>query len=190
MGLFTAPIDALERLLGHSPHPAVIGLPLGAFAVSNICDGLCLATGEKAYDDAARISLGIGLAGAPIAAVTGLRDYSLIPSDREPNHRIATAHAIGNAALGTLMGASYILRLMDKGRGRQACLSARMLSLTGGALSLYTAWLGGRLVEELGEAVQPVMGGRAEEDQYDSAWGRERLGPGTPLGQPPQASVE
>ncbi len=187
MGLFTSAIDMMEKVLGHSPHPAVVGLPIGAFAVSNICDGLSLATGDSAYDDAARISLGIGLVGAAAAGVTGLRDYSFIPPDREPNHQIATTHALGNATAGTLMAASYILRLREHERGRQACLPSRVLALSGGALSLYTAWLGGKLVEEQGEAVQPVMEGWSDEDE-DSARGRDRLDPGTPLGQSSPAS--
>lgn len=186
MGLFTSAIDALEQLLGHSPHPAVVGLPIGAFAVSNICDSLSLATGERGYDEAARISLGIGLAGAAAAGVTGLRDYSFIPPDREPNHQIATTHALGNATAGTLMAASYILRLRDHHEGRQAGLPSRVLALSGGALSLYTAWLGGKLVEELGESVQPVMDQWSEEE---NATGRERLNPNAPLGLPAEAST-
>jgi hypothetical protein len=34
---------------------------------------------------------------------------------------------------------------------------ARVLGLAGSGLMLYTAWLGGKLVEELGEGVKPVM---------------------------------
>ena len=57
-------IDKLEDLIGHSPHPAIVAVPLGAWTVSNVCDGLGLATGEEAFDDAARISMAIGLVGA------------------------------------------------------------------------------------------------------------------------------
>ena len=40
MDPITKAIDKTEELLGHSPHPAIVALPLGAFAVSNVCDGL------------------------------------------------------------------------------------------------------------------------------------------------------
>jgi uncharacterized membrane protein len=68
-------IDKPEELLGHSPHPAIVAIPLGAWTVSNVCDGLAMTTGEGAFDDAARISMAIGLIGAAGVAVTGLRDY-------------------------------------------------------------------------------------------------------------------
>ncbi len=107
-------IDKTEELLGHSPHPAIVAVPLGAWTVSNVCDGLALATGERAYDDAARISMAVGLVGAAGAAVTGLRDYSFIPKDR-PSHEVATTHGLGNALATSLMTASFILRLSDHG---------------------------------------------------------------------------
>jgi hypothetical protein len=53
------------------------------------------------------------------------------------------------------------------------------LGFAGGALSLYTAWLGGVLVEEYGESVKPVMG---ETDDEDERRGRERLASDSPLG--------
>jgi len=196
----TRMIDETEEFLGHSPHPAIVMLPLGAWAVSNICDALGLATGERRYDEMARVSMAIGLVGAAGAALTGVRDYGKIPPDRQPNHEIATAHGLGNAVIGTLMATSYVLRDRDRAAGRRPGLAARMLALTGGGLSLYTAWLGGKLVEELGEAVHPVMDrdrdrrdewpGPEFEDRPDEALpvhahdtrGRERLSPESPLG--------
>jgi uncharacterized membrane protein len=176
----TGLVDKAEELLGHSPHPAIVALPIGAWSVSNACDALALATGNERYDDAARVSMAIGLIGAAGAVVTGLRDYSDIPKER-PSHDVATTHALGNAIVGTLFAASYILRVRDHGEGRRPTLLARTLALAGGALSLYTAWLGGVLVEEYGESVQPVM------DQWDdevgvTARGRERLSSAAPLG--------
>ena len=47
----TGLIDRAEDLLGHSPHPAVIAVPLGAWTVSCVCDGLALLTGDRQYDD-------------------------------------------------------------------------------------------------------------------------------------------
>ena len=131
-------------------------MPLGSWALSNIADGLALATGDDRYDDAARLGLGVGLAGAAVAVVTGLRDYAKIDRDR-PSHEVATRHALGNAVVASLMTASFVLRVRDEAAGRRSGLAARMLSLAGGGLSLYTAWLGGVLVENLGEAVKPVM---------------------------------
>jgi uncharacterized membrane protein len=63
-------IDKTEELLGHSPHPAIVALPIGAWAVSNICDTIGMLSGDDRFDDVARISMAIGLAGAAGAAVT------------------------------------------------------------------------------------------------------------------------
>ncbi len=172
----TTLLDNTEDLIGHSPHPAVVALPVGAWTVSNLCDGLALATGDDRYDHAAQVSMAIGLAGAAVSAITGLRDYAAIPKDR-PSHEVATTHAVGNAVVGTLFATSYILRLRDRADGQRPSMLARTLSLAGGALTLYTAWLGGVLVEEYGESVQPVM-----EHQDGEPHGRDRLEPHAPLG--------
>lgn len=191
MDPITAAIDKTEEILGHSPHPAIVSLPLGAFAVSNVCDVLGGVTGGERFDDAARLSMGIGLVGAAGAMLTGIRDYGYIPADREPNHSIATTHGLGNAVVGTLFFTSYILRSRDHAAGRRTGSMARLLGLTGGALSLYTAWLGGKLVEEYGEAVKPVMDqaqGREESSRHHiegeghHGHGRDRLASTAPLG--------
>jgi len=175
----TSLLDRTEEALGHSPHPAIVALPLGAWAVSNISDSLALATGDDRYDDVARVSMGIGLVGAAAAAVTGIRDYGFIPEER-PSHDVATTHALGNTVVGTLFATSFILRLRDRQAGRPTSLLARTLALAGGGLSLYTAWLGGKLVEEYGEAVKPVMDKMSDDESENR--GRERLAADSPLG--------
>lgn len=180
----TTAIDKTEELLGHSPHPAIVSVPIGAWVVSNVCDVMALTSGNDRYDDAARVSMGIGLAAAAGAVVTGIRDYSFIPKER-PSHDVATTHALGNALVGTLFATSFVLRIQDHQAGRRASLLARSLALAAGGLSLYTAWLGGKLVEEYGEAVQPVMDQKEHDERHhedDSAHGRERLNPASPLG--------
>jgi len=169
-------IDKAEEVIGHSPHPAVVALPVGAWAVSNVCDTLGLLSGDDRFDDAARISMAVGLAGAAGAVVTGLRDYSFIPKER-PSHDVATAHGLGNAVVGSLFAASYILRTREYAAGRKTGLASRLLGLAGGGLALYTAWLGGVLVQEYGEAVKPVM-----DAEDDALHGRARLSHEAPLG--------
>ena len=161
-------VDKAEELLGHSPHPAIVSVPLGAFVVSNVCDGVALLTGTDDYDKAASISMAVGLVGAAGAVVTGLRDYGYIPPDRHPNKDVATTHGLGNAVVGSLFVASYVLRTRDQAEGRRTSAAARLLALAGGALSMYTAWLGGKLVQEYGEAVKPVM----ERQQHEEGRGR------------------
>jgi uncharacterized membrane protein len=172
MDPITGTIDKIEQAIGHSPHTAIIALPLGAWAVSNVADGLYLTTGNKAFDDAANVSMAVGLVGAAGSVLTGLRDYGYIPPHREPNHSIATTHALGNAAVGSLFVSSYILRVRDRAAGRRSGALPRLLSFAGGALSLYTAWLGGKLVSEYGEAVKPLQDQQKEADRkrLQSQW--------------------
>jgi hypothetical protein len=66
-GAITGLVDKAEELLGHSPHPAIVALPIGAWSVSNVCDALALATGNERYDDAARVSMAIGLIGVSVS---------------------------------------------------------------------------------------------------------------------------
>ena len=173
-------IDKVHEWIGHSPHPAVVALPLGCWAFSNACDSLGLLTGNRTYDDAARLSMGAGLIGAAVAAVTGLRDYAKIPEDR-PSHKVATTHALGNSVAGSLFVASYLMRSLDHQAGRRPSLGARALALAGGGLTAYTAWLGGVLVENYGEGVEPMM---------HQARGRGRLDPDSPLGAHAEDSAE
>lgn len=184
MNPISAVIEKTEDLLGHSPHPAIVALPLGAWTFSNVCDGLAMLTGEQKYDDAARLSMAVGLIGAAGAVVTGIQDYSKIPVDR-PSHEVATTHALGNSVVGSLFVASYVMRLRDYQAGRRPSLAARMLALAGGGLSMWTGWLGGKLVEEMGEGVKPAMEqmSRHEHDHArEEVHGRERLDPASPLG--------
>lgn len=157
-------VDSLETLLGHSPHPAIVAVPIGAWTVSNVCDVLGLVTGARTYDHAAQISMGIGLLGAAGAAITGYRDYTAIPEAR-PSHETATRHAVGNAVAGTLFLASYLLRQRTARGDCDTPALARFLGLAGGGLMLYTSWLGGKLVQEQGEAVKPVMDRLSQQEQ-------------------------
>jgi uncharacterized membrane protein len=161
MNPITRSIDAIEKTIGHSPHPAIVNVPIGAFVASNVSDGLYMLTGNEGYDDAAQVSMAVGLVGAAGAALTGLRDYGYIPQDRQPSHDVATTHGLGNAVVGTLFLTSFIMRTRDRAAGYRAGFVPRLLALTGGALAMYTAWLGGKLVQQYGEAVKPVMAAQA-----------------------------
>jgi uncharacterized membrane protein len=171
-------LDQIEETLGHSPHPAIVAVPLGGWTVSAICDALGLATGRPAYDDAARLSMGIGLVGAAGAILTGLHDYSYIPRDR-PTHDIATSHATCMAIATTLFGASFVLRERPHQTGSGPGWTARALALSGLGAALYGAYLGGVLVEEYGEAVKPVIRQqKKEKEELDREKAREQVAAG------------
>ena len=70
-----------------------------------------------------------------------------------------------------MFAASYVLRVRDHKAGERTSLLARVLGIAGGGLSLYTAWLGGVLVEEHGEGVKPVMERMESDDELSEAGG-------------------
>jgi uncharacterized membrane protein len=150
-------IDKVEEFIGHSPHPAIVAVPIGAWLTSSIADGFAITTKRAAYDDAARISMAVGLVGAVGAAATGLHDYSYIPEDRQPSRGIATRHGWGNGIATSLFLASYILRRRASKANERPSNLARFLGLAGSGTVAYTGWLGGKLVEEQGEAVKPII---------------------------------
>lgn len=150
-------IDKVEEFIGHSPHPAIVAVPIGAWLTSSIADGFAITTKQAAYEDAARISMAVGLVGAVGAAATGLHDYSYIPKDRQPSRGIATRHGWGNGVATALFLTSYILRLRASKAKERPSILARLLGLAGSGTVAYTGWLGGKLVEEQGEAVKPII---------------------------------
>src|SRR4051812_10485441 len=60
--------------LGHPLHPALTDVPLGAWTVAAILDGLEIARGGRKTRARADSAIKIGLAGALAAAVAGLTD--------------------------------------------------------------------------------------------------------------------
>jgi hypothetical protein len=78
------------------------------------------------------------------------------------------------------------MRVRDHAEGKPASVASRVLAIAGGGLSLWTAWLGGKLVEEMGEAVKPAME-HMSRHEHGSDHGRDRLDPGSPLGKPEEA---
>ena len=63
------------------------------------------------------MAIGLVLGAAGGGGASRRARYGYIPTDRQPNHAIATTHGLGNAAVvGSLFVTSYILRSRDDGR--------------------------------------------------------------------------
>ena len=157
MGPVMKAVEKVEEFIGHSPHPAIVAIPIGAWLTSSVADGFAIATKKTVYDDAARISMAVGLVGAVGAIITGLHDYGYIPKDREPSRSIATRHGWGNAVATSLFLTSYVLRARASQAKQKPSIFSRLLGLAGSGTVAYTGWLGGKLVEEQGEAVKPII---------------------------------
>lgn len=127
--------------LGHPLHPVMTDVPIGAWTVAlvlDIMDASCDSSREnEKLARGAKIAVGVGLAGAAGAAITGLTDWS--DTDGRPR-RIGLLHGLLNVTATVLYTASLLKR------GRRSGTAARALAYTGFALVCASAWLGGDLV--------------------------------------------
>jgi uncharacterized membrane protein len=139
---------------GHPFHPLVVPLPIGAFVSSLIFDILTRtrAGGLPYLVDGAFWLLGVGLAGALVAAVPGVADLQTIRRGT-PAFATARAHLSLNAAAAVLFAIGYAWRAgdhvaLDKTRWGQLALSAAAV-----VFLLAAMWLGSSLTYRHGVRV-------------------------------------
>ncbi len=127
--------------LGHPLHPALIDVPLGAWTLAAIFDGLEVARGrDKAR--AADTAIKIGLIGAVAAALAGLTDWSETDGRAK---RIGMTHGVMNLAATGLYVTSLLLRRKSRSKG----IGVSMMAY---AVAASSAFLGGHLTygEQIG----------------------------------------
>ena len=123
--------------LGHPLHPVFTDLPLGAWTTGLVLDVVAARTNDPAMARAADVAIGVGLAGAAGAAVTGLTDWS---ETSGLARRSGLVHGLLNIAATSLYAAAYVLRKRGSRSSGQSC------ALAGYSIALGAAWLGGDLV--------------------------------------------
>lgn len=124
--------------LGHPLHPLLVAVPIGSWAAASYLD----ATGGDA--DTARRLVGLGIAGAIPAAVTGSNDWL---STAGGERRVGLVHAaLNDLALGMYIGSWRSRRRGNRGKGA-------VLAALGFAISGTAGWLGGHLAYALGVGV-------------------------------------
>jgi nitrite reductase/ring-hydroxylating ferredoxin subunit/uncharacterized membrane protein len=121
--------------LGHPLHPVFTDIPIGAWTTALALDAA--AGRDSGMRRAATFAMGVGLAGALGAAVTGLTDWS--ETDGEPR-RAGLIHGLLNLTATTLFASAFALRRQDSHDGGRTCAWA------GYAIALGAAYLGGDLV--------------------------------------------
>lgn len=125
--------------LGEPLHAVLTDLPVGAWTAAMVFDVLDWALDQPQFALAADASIGIGLAGAAGAAVTGITDWSDVDP---PARRLGLVHGLLNLGATTLFATSLVLRR------RKHRKSGRAISALGYAVMGYAAHLGGKLVYE------------------------------------------
>jgi nitrite reductase/ring-hydroxylating ferredoxin subunit/uncharacterized membrane protein len=123
--------------LGHSLHPALVGIPIGAWTTAFVLDIAEETTGDRSFRRGADLAVATGLVGAAGSAITGLTDWKDVDG---PPRRTGMVHALINIAATVCYAASAVQRRRHR-RG-----SGRALAYAGFGLSMTAAWFGGHLV--------------------------------------------
>ena len=125
--------------LGEPLHVVLTDIPIGAWTVALVFDGLDLMSNKREFALAADASIGIGLVGAIGAAVTGVTDWQDVDA---PARRLGMIHGLLNVSATALFVTSLVLR---KKKSRN---SGRVFAVLGYAVMSVAAHLGGKMVYE------------------------------------------
>jgi uncharacterized membrane protein len=142
-------MDAKAKLFEHPVHQMLIVFPLGLLGMSVVFDVVYMATDDAVFSTVAFWMLVAGLVGGFLAAPFGFIDFLAIPA-RTRAKRVGALHGGGNLIVTLLFLASAIIRGDDTAVPPSA---AYVCSFAGFLLALFTAWLGGELVDRLGIGV-------------------------------------
>jgi uncharacterized membrane protein len=142
-------MESRAKLLGHPIHQMLIVFPVGLLAMAVIFDALALLAGFTQLWQAAYWMIAAGVVTGLLAAPFGTIDWVAIPSGTRAK-RIGAMHGLGNVVVVLLFAGSWLLRAEASNFPSTAALT---LSFAGGGLALFTAWLGGELVDRLAVGV-------------------------------------
>jgi uncharacterized membrane protein len=131
---------------GHPLHPVIIPVPIGAWTVSAWYDARSARTGDERDEHAADGALRVGLAGAAVAAATGLAQY--VDTRGAVRRETAVHAALNNVALGL-----YVASDLARRRGRRPL--GRRLAAAGLAVVAASGYLGGDISYRHGVGVRP-----------------------------------
>lgn len=123
--------------IGEPLHVILTDIPIGAWTVALVFDGLDFLSDKHEFALAADASIGIGLAGAAGAAITGVTDWQDVDP---PARRLGMIHGLLNLTATAFFASSLILRK------RKSRPSGRILAGLGYGLMTYAAHLGGKMV--------------------------------------------
>jgi uncharacterized membrane protein len=142
-------MESRAKLFGHPIHQMLIVFPLGLLATALAFDVVHLLTGNGYWSEIAYWMIAAGVVTGLLAAPFGLIDWLAIPGGTRAK-RVGALHGTGNVVVVLLYAFSWLLRSADP---RTPQVFALALAFAGGALALFTGWLGGELVDRLGVGV-------------------------------------
>jgi uncharacterized membrane protein len=147
----------------------LIVFPLGLFVTATVFDLIQLLTGDNTFGQVGYWNIAAGMIGAVLAAVTGLLDWTAIPTGTRAK-RIGLLHAGGNTVVLVLFLVSWLTRTNNTDHVAGGGLFAVEVVAIG--VSGAAAWMGGELVDRLGIGVDE----HAHPDAPSSLTGRSAVG--------------
>ena len=142
-------MESRAKLLGHPIHQMLIVFPLGLLAMAVIFDLLAIVLAQGYWSEISYWMIASGVVTGLLAAPFGFIDWMAIPSGTRAK-RIGAVHGVGNVLVVLLFAVSWLMR---GGAPSAPGGLALTLSFVGGALALFTGWLGGELVDRLAVGV-------------------------------------
>ena len=142
-------MESRAKFLGHPIHQMLIVFPFGLLAMALVFDVLSLVTGNGYWAGIAYAMIAAGILSGFAAAPFGFIDWLAIPTGTRAK-RIGAIHGAGNLAVLALYAMSWAQRGANPSAPE---LPAYLFAFVGGALALFTGWLGGELVDRLGVGV-------------------------------------
>jgi len=124
--------------VGHPLHPALISVPLGAFAVMVLADWLAILT-RAIPSEVGPFALIVGILGMLAAAVTGYTDYT---GTYGKERRYATVHG---ATMTLLLVAMLVSLALRYGHSATLFFTGVLVSTAAYLVMLWGAYLGGHL---------------------------------------------
>jgi uncharacterized membrane protein len=140
-------MESRAKLLGHPIHPMLIVFPLGLLGMAVIFDVVAMVRAEGYWSEVALWMMIAGIATGLLAAPFGLVDWLAIPSGTRAK-RIGALHGLGNVVVLLMFAVSAWFRWSTPQAPETLAIG---LSFAGLLLALVTGWLGGDLVDRLGE---------------------------------------
>jgi uncharacterized membrane protein len=131
--------------LGHPLHPAIVPIPIGAWATGIVLDIADTARPSRPATSMATVAYKFGLAGAGLALLAGLAEWT---HQEGQARRVTFIHAISNLLAAGLVATSLFARARGARRAGFA-LAALALGSTG-----VGGWLGGELTYRYGAGVE------------------------------------
>lgn len=142
-------MESKAKLLGHPVHQMLVAFPLGLLGASVLFDTVARFADMPVMVEVAYWTMAAGVIGGLLAAPFGTRDWLAIPAGTRAKS-IGAMHGLGNVLVLLLFLSSWLMR---RDAADHMTTAATALAWCGFVIALFTAWLGGELVDRLGVGV-------------------------------------